>query len=54
MQGALVSSHMWLTVSRSYARDIVQDCAAGLGLHDLLSTRKVRCALLIGISSICS
>ena len=47
MQGALESSHMWLTVSRSYAHDIAQDCAAGFGLHDLLSTRNIRCAVLM-------
>ncbi|DBA67279.1 TPA: hypothetical protein ACH3X2_001585 [Trebouxia sp. C0005] len=42
LKGALVSSHAWLTVSHSYAHEIVQDPAAGCGLHDLLNTRSVR------------
>jgi len=44
VQGALMSSHAWLTVSHSYAHDIVQDPAMGCGLHDLLNTRSVRYA----------
>ncbi len=46
VQGALMSSHAWLTVSHSYAHDIVQDPAAGCGLRDLLNTRSVRYAPL--------
>lgn len=44
VQGALMSSHAWLTVSHSYAHDIVQDPATGCGLHDLLNTGSVRYA----------
>jgi len=44
VQGALMSSHVWLTVSQSYAHGIVQDPSAGCGLHDLLNTRGVRYA----------
>ena len=45
MQGALASSDLLLTVSSGYARELVQDPAVGMGLHDMMSSQKVRCTI---------
>lgn len=50
LKGAMASSHKLLTVSPSYADQILRDPTAGFGLHNFLSTGHVR-GILNGIDT---
>lgn len=42
IQAALISSHRLLTVSQAFAKDLVSQPAASLGLHHIVHNRHIR------------